>query len=241
VNRGVSYAPTKLVRVNTPRLDAVLFDMDGTLIDSEPYWLDAEKELVESFGGEWSVEQGLALVGSGLWDSSRAIQSAGVDLELAEIIERLSTRVRERLAESIPWRPGALGVISQVLSAGIPTALVTMSFRKNALFIAERMSEELGTTAFRTVIAGDDVKEPKPNPEPYLMAAERLGVDIHHSVAFEDSVFGAASALSAGAVTIGVPLHIGIPASYATVLWEGLEGRGLTDIHYEVEQARGLS
>ena len=241
MNRVLSCAPTKLVRVNTPRLDAVLFDMDGTLIDSEPYWLDAERELVEAFGGTWTIEQGLALVGSGLWDSSRAIQSAGVELEQAEIINRLSARVRERLAESIPWRAGALGVISEVLSAGIPIGLVTMSFRENAVFIAERMSEELGVTAFSTVVAGDDVKEPKPNPEPYLTAAERLGVDIHHSVAFEDSVFGAASALSAGAVTIGVPLHIEIPASYATVLWEGLEGRGLRDIHHEVRQARSES
>lgn len=224
--------------MNTPRLDAVLFDMDGTLIDSEPYWLDSEKELVESFGGTWTIEQGLALVGSGLWDSARAIQSAGVDLELAEIIDRLSARVRERLTEAVPWRAGALNMMSQVLEAGIPTALVTMSFRQNATFIAQRMSDELGQSAFREVIAGDDVKEPKPNPEPYLMAAERLSVDIHHSVAFEDSVFGAASALSAGAVTIGVPLHIEIPASYATVIWDGLEGRGLPDIHHEVQSAR---
>ena len=224
--------------MNTPRLDAVLFDMDGTLIDSEPYWLDSEKELVESFGGTWTIEQGLALVGSGLWDSARAIQSAGVDLELAEIIDRLSARVRERLTEAVPWRAGALNMMSQVLEAGIPTALVTMSFRQNATFIAQRMSDELGQSAFREVIAGDDVKEPKPNPEPYLMAAERLSVDIHHSVAFEDSVFGAASALSAGAVTIGVPLHIEIPASYATVIWDGLEGRGLPDIHHEVRSAR---
>ena len=224
--------------MNTPRLDAVLFDMDGTLIDSEPYWLDSEKELVESFGGTWTIEQGLALVGSGLWDSARAIQSAGVDLELAEIIDRLSARVRERLTEAVPWRAGALNMMSQVLEAGIPTALVTMSFRQNATFIAQRMSDELGQSAFREVIAGDDVKEPKPNPEPYLMAAERLSVDIHHSVAFEDSVFGAASALSAGAVTIGVPLHIEIPASYATVIWDGLEGRRLPDIHHEVRSAR---
>ena len=227
--------------MDTPRLDAVLFDMDGTLIDSEPYWLEAERELVESFGGTWTIEQGLALVGSGLWDSSRAIQSAGVELELSEIIDRLSERVRERLAEAVPWRAGALNMISQVLDAGISTALVTMSFRQNATFIAQRMSEELGQNVFREVIAGDDVKEPKPNPEPYLMAAERLGVDIHHSVAFEDSVFGAASALSAGAVTIGVPLHIEIPSSYATVIWDGLEGRSLTDVHHEVRLAREVA
>jgi HAD superfamily hydrolase (TIGR01509 family) len=227
--------------VNTPRLDAVLFDMDGTLIDSEPNWIRAETELIESFGGTWSAEQGLALVGSGLWDSARAIQSAGVELELAEIIDRLSLSVRTSLAESVPWRPGALEMISQVLEAGIPTALVTMSFRQNAVFIAEQMSAELGREAFTKIIAGDDVTEAKPNPEPYLLAATQLGVDIHHCVAFEDSVFGAASAFSAGAVTIGVPLHIEIPASYASVLWPSMEDKSLADIHFEVEQARGVA
>jgi HAD superfamily hydrolase (TIGR01509 family) len=227
--------------VNTPRLDAVLFDMDGTLIDSEPNWIRAETELIESFGGTWSAEQGLALVGSGLWDSARAIQSAGVELELAEIIDRLSLSVRTSLAESVPWRPGALEMISQVLEAGIPTALVTMSFRQNAVFIAEQMSAELGREAFTKIIAGDDVTEAKPNPEPYLLAATQLGVDIHHCVAFEDSVFGTASAFSAGAVTIGVPLHIEIPASYASVLWSSMADKSLADIHVEVEQARGVA
>ncbi len=226
--------------MNTPRLDAVLFDMDGTLIDSEPNWIRAETELIESFGGTWSAEQGLALVGSGLWDSARAIQSAGVELELAEIIDRLSLSVRTSLAEAVPWRPGALEMISQVLDAGIPTALVTMSFRQNAVFIAEQMSTELGREAFAHIVAGDDVTEAKPNPEPYLLAASRLGVDIHHCVAFEDSVFGAASALSAGAVTIGVPLHIDIPASYVSVLWPSMENKSLADVFTEVDRARGV-
>ena len=227
--------------MSIPRLDAVLFDMDGTLIDSEPNWIRAETELIESFGGTWSAEQGLALVGSGLWDSARAIQSAGVDLELDEIIDRLSLSVRNSLAEGVPWRPGALEMITQVLDAGIPTALVTMSFRQNAVFVAERMGAELGRDVFTKIIAGDDVTEAKPNPEPYLVAASQLGVDIHHCVAFEDSVFGAASALSAGAVTIGVPLHIEIPSSYATVLWPSMEHKSLADVHYEVVQARGAS
>jgi HAD superfamily hydrolase (TIGR01509 family) len=227
--------------VSTPRLDAVLFDMDGTLIDSEPYWIKAETELIESFGGTWTAEQGLALVGSGLWDSARAIQNAGVDLDRAEIIDRLSASVRASLEQAVPWRPGALGMLAEVLEAGIPTALVTMSFRQNALLIAERMSHELGRAAFAEVVAGDDVTEAKPNPEPYLLAASRLGVDIHHSVAFEDSVFGAASAFSAGAFTIGVPLHIDVPESYVSVLWTSLENRGLADIHRDVLNLRGAN
>ena len=219
--------------MDTPSLQAALFDMDGTLIDSEPYWLLAETELVESFGGSWSHEQGLALVGSGLWDSAAALRNAGVDLELRDIIDRLSTRVRQQLSQQMPWRPGAREILAEIHRHQIPTALVTMSFRENAEFIATAMSAELGTTAFDTIVAGDDVSEPKPNPEPYLTAAESLGVDIHHCVAFEDSVFGAASALSAGALTIGIPLHVAIPESYVSVLWDGLDNKSVPDIEKE--------
>lgn len=207
--------------------------MDGTLIDSEPYWLDAEMSLVQSFGGRWTQEQGLTLVGSGLWDSAAALQHAGVDLELREIIDRLSVDVRARLVEHVPWRPGAREMIASMLDAGIPTALVTMSFRENALTISEAISREIGREAFSVVIAGDDVTEPKPNPEPYLTAADHLGVDIAHAVAFEDSVFGAASAYSAGALTIGIPLHIEIPDSYIHVRWDSMEGKTLEDIASE--------
>lgn len=207
--------------------------MDGTLIDSEPYWLDAEIALVQSFGGHWTQEQGLTLVGSGLWDSAAALQHAGVDLELREIIDRLSADVRARLVEHVPWRPGAREMIASMLDAGIPTALVTMSFRENALTISEAISREIGREAFSVVIAGDDVTEPKPNPEPYLTAADHLGIDIAHAVAFEDSVFGAASAYSAGALTIGIPLHIEIPDSYIHVRWDSMAGKTLEDIASE--------
>lgn len=207
--------------------------MDGTLIDSEPYWLDAEIALVQSFGGRWTQEQGLTLVGSGLWDSAAALQHAGVDLELREIIDRLSADVRARLVEHVPWRPGAREMIASMLDAGIPTALVTMSFRENALTISEAISREIGREAFSVVVAGDDVTEPKPNPEPYLTAADHLGVDIAHAVAFEDSVFGAASAYSAGALTIGIPLHIEIPDSYIHVRWDSMAGKTLEDIASE--------
>ena len=207
--------------------------MDGTLIDSEPYWLAAEVELVESFAGQWSHEQGLALVGSGLWDSATALQHAGVELHQSEIIERLSTSVRSRLEEHIPWRPGAREMIGEMLDRGLPTALVTMSFRKNALTIAQAMSAELGREAFGVIVAGDDVAEPKPNPEAYLTAAERLGIDVNEAVAFEDSVFGAASAFSSGALTIGIPLHIQIPDTYVHTLWDSMQDKTLEHVHDE--------
>ena len=225
-------SPVDFPTVTSP-VSAGLFDMDGTLIDSEPYWLAAEMALVESFGGQWSHEQGLTLVGSGLWDSATALQNAGVELHQSEIIERLSADVRRQLETNIPWRPGAREMIAQMLEVGLPTALVTMSFRTNALTIAKAMADELGREAFSVVVAGDDVAEPKPNPEAYLTAAARLGIDIRHAVAFEDSVFGAASAFSSGALTIGVPLHIEIPSSYVHTLWESMEHKTLDHVHQE--------
>lgn len=207
--------------------------MDGTLIDSEPYWLEAEIALVKSFGGRWTHEQGLTLVGSALWDSATALQHAGVDLDQAEIIDRLSANVRGRLEVHIPWRPGAREMITQMLDQGLPTALVTSSYRKNALTISRAMSAEFGREAFGCVIAGDDVEQPKPNPEAYVTAAEALGVDVNHSVAFEDSVFGAAAAFSSGALTIGIPLHIDIPDAYMHSRWETMEHKTLDDIDRE--------
>ena len=130
-------------------------------------------------------------------------------------------------------------MISQMLEAQIPTALVTMSFRQNALTIAEAISKDIGQEAFSVVVAGDDVREPKPNPEAYLSAADQLGIDIAHAVAFEDSVFGAASAYSAGALTIGIPLHIDIPETYVHVRWDSLEGKTLEDV--KAEKARWIA
>ena len=217
----------------TSPLSAGLFDMDGTLIDSEPYWLAAEVELVESFGGQWSHEKGIALVGSALWDRATALQHAGVELHQSEIIDRLSTSVQRQLDEHIPWRPGAPEMIAQMLDHGLPTALVTMSFRKNALSIAQAISAELGREAFGVIVAGNDVAEPKPNPEAYLTAATRLGVDVNDAVAFEDSVFGAASAFSSGALTIGIPLHMDIPEIYVDTLWDSMQDKTLDHVHDE--------
>jgi HAD superfamily hydrolase (TIGR01509 family) len=211
-------------------MTAVLFDMDGTIIDSEPYWMSAERELVESFGGTWSEEQGYALVGSGLWNSASLLQSAGVDLELDDIVHRLSDRVLAQIEETVPWRPGVRELFSEILEHGIPCALVTMSLRKNALALADAVAREMGQPVFQAVVAGDDVTAPKPNPEAYLTGAAALGVTIGHTVAFEDSAYGAASAFSAGAITIGIPLHVGIPHTSVHEMWSSLQGKTLADV-----------
>ena len=206
---------------------AVLFDMDGTIIDSEPYWMIAEAELVEEHGGTWSDKQGYALVGSGLWNSAAVLQKAGVDLAADDIVQRLSQRVLEQVASSVPWRPGVRELFRELLDADIPCALVTMSLRMNAEALAQALAVELGQRVFRAIVAGDDVSQPKPHPEAYLKGALALGVAIGDCVALEDSNYGAASAFSAGAVTIGIPLHVDIQSEHVHELWDSLEGRGL--------------
>jgi HAD superfamily hydrolase (TIGR01509 family) len=212
--------------VTAPLPSAVLWDMDGTLVDSEPYWIEAETDLIHSFGGDWSHEEAMQLVGSGLWHSARIIQAKGVTLSEDEIIDRLTDRVIERLTERVPWRPGARQLLTAVREAGIPTALVTMSISRMAHHVADRV----GFDAFDAVVAGDEVTHAKPHPEPYLRGAQLLGVDIARAVAIEDSSTGVASALASGATVIGVPFLLDLNDSGAHALWDTLDGRGVDDL-----------
>ena len=205
---------------------AVLWDMDGTLVDTEPYWLAAETELVQAWGGQWSVEDGLALVGSSLERSALIIASRGVELEPDEIIQLLTDRVLAQLADGVPWRPGARELLLALHEAGVPTGLVTMSIRR----MADQIAASAGFPAFDVVIAGDEVVNGKPDPEPYLRAAQALGVDPADCIAVEDSEFGVAAAVASGATTLAVPLHVALPQSPAYTLWDSFDGRTLDDL-----------
>lgn len=206
---------------------AVLWDMDGTLVDTEPYWLRAETELVHAWGGSWSLEDGLSLVGSSLVNSSQVIRSRGVDLEPDDIVQLLTSRVLEQLADSIPWRPGSREMLMAVHDSGIPTALVTMSIRR----MADEIARSAGFPAFDVVVAGDEVANGKPDPEAYLRAASALGVEITDCIAIEDSEFGVAAAVASGATTLALPLHVPLPESPAYARWESLEGRSLDELY----------
>ncbi len=200
--------------------------MDGTIVDTEPYWMVAEQELVGSFGGTWTHEDGLRLVGNGLPDSARILQAAGVDLPVDDIIGRLSDRVMEQILVEVPWRPGARELLRGIRDAGIPTALVTMSIGR----MARQVAEAVPFDAFDRVVAGDDVTHSKPHPEAYLTAARLLDVDVRDCVAIEDSAPGVASAAASGATVIAVPHHVPLPADDAYVLWDTLAGRSLADV-----------
>jgi HAD superfamily hydrolase (TIGR01509 family) len=201
--------------------------MDGTLVDTEPYWMAAEEELVGSFGGTWTHDDALQLVGSGLWESARIFQEHGVALEADAIVAWLTARVQQQLNEfGVPWRPGARELLEALREASVPTALVTMSVRS----MADDVIRQIPFHAFDAIVTGDSVTNAKPHPEPYLAAAEELGVDIADCVAFEDSPPGVASAAAAGAITVGIPNILSLDDAPATVLWSSLDGRTVADV-----------
>lgn len=211
----------------TPPLPAaVLWDMDGTLIDTEPDWMAAETALLARFGRSWTAEQGLTLVGSGLEDSARVLQEHGARLEVPVIVDTLTDLVLERLRQRMPWRPGALELLAAVRDAGVPTALVTMSVRR----MAEAVAAAVPFPAFDLIVSGSDVTHPKPHPEAYLRAAAGLGVPIADAVAIEDSAPGLASAVAAGATVIGVANVVALPGGSRWTLWPTLAGRSLDDL-----------
>ena len=205
---------------------AVLWDMDGTLVDSEPYWMTAQTALIESYGGTWTHEEALDLVGSGLWRTARTMQAKGVEMGEDAIVSLLSERVMEQISVAVPWRPGARELLLELREAGIRTALVTMSIRR----MAEHVRSFIPFDGFDLVVSGDDVVNAKPHPEAYLTAAAHFGAAPHDCVAIEDSVAGTASAVAAGVVTIGVPHYLALDASGADVLWPTLAGRHLGDL-----------
>ena len=201
---------------NTERgLQAVLFDMDGTLVDTEPYWIAAEYALVESFGGTWSDEHAHALVGNALIDSAVYIREhGGVALDPAVIVDRLLDEVVLAARGGDPVAPGARELLAELAERGVPCALVTMSYAR----LAETMTDQLPPGTFAAVVTGDQVNDGKPHPEAYLTAAARLGAEPAYCVAIEDSPTGIASAEAAGCVVLGVPHHVKIDAAPAEQL-----------------------
>lgn len=182
--------------------------MDGTLVDTEPLWIAAEKELVVSYGGRWTDEMAHELVGSPLLVSGQLIRdNSPVTLSAEEIVDYLLERVIAGMRRHVPWRPGAELLLQSLVARGVPNALVTMSYASFAGVLVDAVPA--GT--FSVVVTGDTVSHGKPHPEAYLTAVEQLGVDAADCVAIEDSIPGVRAAVAAGVPTIAVPHIIEIP------------------------------
>lgn len=201
---------------------AVLFDMDGTLVDSEKLWTIAITELAERYGGQVSLAARRAMVGSSMAHSMEILHT---DLnqpwrDPAEGAAWLNRRVAELFVEGLPWRPGALALLRSVRAARIPTALVTSTVRE----LVEVALDTLGRDSFDVVVCGDEVTATKPDPAPYLTAARLLDVPVWRCVAIEDSPAGVASALAAGTAVLAVPHEVPIDVTDGVHLRDSLVG-----------------
>jgi HAD superfamily hydrolase (TIGR01509 family) len=200
---------------------AVLFDMDGTIIDSEPYWMASEQALAAEHNGTWTANDGLDIIGMDLDESSKLFKDrANIPLEPEEIKNRLTNDVQSKLARAVPWRPGAKELLLELRKRNVKTALVTMALHR----MAQQVVDAIPFDAFDVIVAGDDVTRGKPHPEAYEKAAALLGFHPSKCIAFEDSVTGLTSAEAAGTYAIGIPNIIEIPKKPDRVLWPTLEG-----------------
>src|SRR5215204_2124350 len=173
--------------------------MDGTLVDTEPDWMAAERELVEEFGDIWTEADARSIIGFDLLDAAEVLRDrGGVCLDPTEIVERLHDIVIARVRQRVPWRPGARRLLSALSAQGVPCALVTMSWRP----LVDAIVGELAPLRFDAIVTGDEVDNGKPHPAPYLEAAAALGVPPEECVAIEDSPTGVISAEAAGCVVV---------------------------------------
>lgn len=180
--------------------------MDGTLIDSEPYWISVEMEIARRFNAPWTYEDGLSMVGQAMEISAHTLQSRGVKMSTTEITDYMIDSVASQVRDNVPWQADARVLLDEVVAAGIRCALVTMSYTPLAQAFLD-----LAPDVFEVVVTGDTVDNAKPHPEPYLKAARELGVDITQCVAIEDSPAGVASGHASGAHTIGVQRVVEVP------------------------------
>lgn len=205
-------------------VQGVLWDMDGTILDTEPYWMGAERDLVAEFGGRWTHEDALELVGNALPDAAAKLQRAGVDLGIREIIDRLNARVLAGVRNHVQWRPGALELLEELHQAGIPCGLVTMSEGPLAALVLSLLPKEY----FAFQVTGDQVARGKPHPDPYLLGLEKLSALVPELqpgrvVGIEDSAPGIASAAAAGLAAVLVPHLSPVPASEGWRRFDSLE------------------
>ena len=209
---------------------AVLWDMDGTLLDSEKLWDVAVYELAEHLGGEMTRELRHSLIGSS-GPNALTVMFDALDVEpspeaIADAGEWLETRITALFADGIPWRPGAKDALAMVRDAGLASALVTNTKRS----LAEYGLDTLGREFFDVSVCGDEVAHGKPEPHVYLRGAELLGLASTQCIAIEDSPTGALAAERSGAPLLVVPCEIPVPESAGRVFRDSLVGLTRQDL-----------
>lgn len=203
--------------------EALLFDMDGTLTDSEQLWFAAEARVFSELGVEWKDGDQKDIIGMAIPDSTRVlVDRYQLSIEPKELATRLIDAVVDVAIErGMPWRPGAYEALQLAVALDIPTALVTSSYRK----FANQTLANAPEGALSVVVSGDVLApdQGKPHPEPYLRAARELGVDITRCVIFEDSIPGLESGIASGARVVAIPFEVDLPQRDDVIYLDSLE------------------
>jgi HAD superfamily hydrolase (TIGR01509 family) len=204
---------------------AVLFDMDGTLIDSEGLWLQAEINVMDRLGGSWSPTDQSACLGGPLERvADYMLERATVTCTVEDIMELILSEMESSFRVSdLAWRPGARELLLDARDRGVPTALVSASWNRLIDAVSDKIRDDLDRDAFDVVVAGDDVTNSKPHPEPYQRAAELLNVHTGDCLALEDSPTGVLSAVTAGCRVVAIP-HLAEIDPAGSFVIDSLEG-----------------
>jgi len=203
---------------------AVLFDMDGLLVDTEPLWFVVESAVFQRLGASrpWTPQDAGTLVGNALQVSAAAMTAlAGSDRPAADVVGWFVEEMAGQLDGGVPWKPGALDLLAQLRDAGVPTALVSSSYRR----LVQPVLDQLPAGTFTASVAGDEVTEGKPHPEPYLKALRLLAAAPRRAVVLEDSPTGARAAAAAGCTVVLVPDLAPLPPRHPWVY-----ARSLTEV-----------
>lgn len=227
-------------RVNGRRtvLQAVLFDMDGTLTDSERLWTIALEQVAHYYGGSLTQQTREAMVGQDMWATIDLLHSElGVDAEPTDTARMLTEQTLGIFRDGLPFKDGARQLLEQVRAAGLRTALVTATYRD----LVDVALDTLGRNTFDVTVPGDEVTHNKPDPAPYLRALELLGLPADACLVVEDSPIGSRSATEAGLGVLVVPSEIAVPPGPGLAFVETLVGvdvPGLRAIHAALLAAR---
>ncbi|GGT41853.1 HAD family hydrolase [Streptomyces purpureus] len=216
-----STVPASLTRTaEGSALQAVFLDMDGTLVDTEGFWWDAEVEAFRALGHELDESWRDVVVGGPMTRSAGyLIEATGADITLAELTVLLNEKFEQRIDRGVPLMPGAERLLTELAAHNIPTALVSASHRR----IIDRVLASLGRDRFTLTVAGDEVPRTKPHPDPYLHAARGIGAEPSRCAVIEDTATGVASAEAAGCRVVAVPSVAPIAPSAGRVVVRSLE------------------
>jgi HAD superfamily hydrolase (TIGR01509 family) len=207
--------------------DAVFFDMDGLLVDSEPEWLKSESEITAAYGYQWTSQDQVACLGGplsrvGQYMHAKCNQAETPDFFTNKLVEVQSEKMRSHT----PFMPGAYELVKDLQKNGVKTGLVSASPR----IIVDAVLDNVGAELFPFSISSDDVERTKPHPDAYLKAAQLTNSAIENCLVFEDSLTGVGAATSSGAWLVAVPHLVHVDESERVRVIKSLEQLNFTKV-----------